>query len=104
MLDLRDLERSETARHWFAQQAAEASDEEEEWDERRARIGRDEEDSTGDLDDFCSFEDVLEDVQYVHAEQSPAWWEYDWVRDYLASLSHEPDSLERFDEDFGLYR
>jgi hypothetical protein len=92
MLDLRDLERSETARHWFAQQAAEASDEEEEWDE--------EELEPDDEDEFYSFEDVLENVRNVHAEQGPAWWEYEWVRGYLASLNPDPDFLERFDEDF----
>ena len=102
MLDLRDLERSETARHWFAQQAAEASDEEEEWNEEELELGDGDEEELDldDTDNFYSFEDVLEDVRDIHAEQSLAWWKYEWVRDYLASLSPEPDFLERFDEDF----
>ncbi len=86
MLDLRDLPRSETAKHWFAQQAAEASDEEEL--------------ELSTPDSFYSFEDVIENVRNIHADQSPAWWEYEWVRDYLASLNPDPDFLERFDEDF----
>jgi len=92
MLDLRDLERSETARHWFAQQAAEASDEEEEWDAEELELD--------DEDEFYSFEDVIADVQDVHESQSPTWWKHDWVCDYLASTSPDPDFLERFDEDF----
>ncbi len=77
LVDLRDLQSSETAKHWFAQQAAEAEDEHE----------------------FFSFEQVLTDVQSVHASQSPTWWEVDWVRDYFASLSPTPDDLDGFDED-----
>ncbi len=91
MLDLRDLERSETAKHWFAQQAAEASHEEVEWNEGELELS--------DQDDFFSFEEVVEDVRQVHAEQSPAWWKHEWVRGYLASLSPDPDSLDSFDED-----
>lgn len=91
MFDLRDLERSETAKHWFAQQAAEASDEEAEWNEEDLELS--------DQDDFFSFEDVSKDVRNVHAEQSPAWWKHEWVHDYLASLSLDPDSLDSFDED-----
>jgi hypothetical protein len=49
---------------------------------------------------LSSFEDVLEDVRNIHADQSPAWWEYEWVRGYLASQSPDPDLLERFDEGF----
>jgi len=105
MLDLRDLGRSETARHWFAQQTAEASDEEEEWDEENELSDEEiewgeEELEPDDGDEFYSFEDVLENVHNIHAEQSLAWWEYEWVRDYLASSSPDPDFLERFDEDF----
>lgn len=89
MIDMRDLEHSETARHWLAQQAAEA-DEEADWDEDELELD--------DQDEFYSFEDVLEDVQDAH-EQGLAWWQYEWVRDYLSSLSHDPGALERFDED-----
>jgi hypothetical protein len=91
MIDMRDLERSETARHWLAQQAAEADDEEADWNEEELELD--------DQDEFDGFEDVLEDVQNAHVEQSPAWWQYEWVRDYLSSLSHDPGGLERFDED-----
>jgi hypothetical protein len=103
MLDWRDLERSETARHWLAQQAAEASNEE--WDEESelsdAEIEWDEEGlEPDDEDEFYSFEDVVADVQDVHEVQSPTWWKRDWVSDYLASQSPDPDFLERFDEDF----
>ncbi len=80
LIDMRNLERSETAKHWFAQQTAEAVDEDDE-------------------DEFFSFEEVMTDAERVHADQSPTWWTVDWVRDYLASLSPEPDDLERFDED-----
>ena len=62
MLDLRDLERNETARQWLANQAAESDEEEPEW---------------GEEDDFLSFEDILADVQFDHEEQSPVWREYD---------------------------
>ncbi len=104
MLDLRDLERSETARHWFAQQAAEASDEEKEWDKENelsdAEIERAEEDlELDDEDEFYSFDDVLEDVHDIEAEQDSAWWKNEWVHDYLASLSPDPETLDRFDED-----
>ena len=104
MLDLRDLGRSETARHWFAQQAAEASDEEEKWDEENelsaAEIEQAEEDlEWDDEDEFYSFDDVLENVRDIEAEQDPAWWKNEWVRDYLASLSPDPEALDRFDED-----
>jgi len=86
MLDLRDLERNETTRQWLVNYAAESDEEEPELSEEV---------------DFLSFEDVLADVQFVHEEQSPVWWEYDWVRDYLSSLSYEPDNLERLDEELG---
>ena len=84
LIDMRDLERSETAKHWFAQQATEAEDEEAE---------------LSDEDEFFSFEEVMTDVLRVHAEQSPTWWAVEWVRDYLASLSPTPDDLDGFDED-----
>jgi len=28
----------------------------------------------GDLDDLSSFEDVLDNVRNIHADQNPAWW------------------------------
>jgi hypothetical protein len=83
LIDMRDLERSETAKHWFAQQAAEAEEE--------AQLS--------DEDEFFSFEEVMTDAQRVYAEQSPTWWAVEWVRDYLASLSPTPDDLDGFDED-----
>jgi hypothetical protein len=84
LIDMRDLERSETAKHWFAEQATEAEDEEAE---------------LSDEDEFFSFEEAMTDVQRVHVEQSPTWWAVEWVRDYLASLSPTPDDLDGFDED-----
>ena len=98
MFDLRDLERSETAKHWFAQQVAGASHEEVEGDEGEVE-GDEGELEPSDQDGLFSFEEVVEDVRQVHAEQSPAWWEHEWVGDYLASLSPDPDSLDSFDED-----
>ena len=77
LIDMRDLEDNETAKQWFAQQAAEAEAEGE----------------------FYSFEEVMADVEEVHAEESPTWWTVAWVRDYLASLSPTPDDLDGFDED-----
>ena len=77
LVDMRDLENNETAKHWFAQQAAEDQDE----------------------DAFYSFEQVMADVEEVHAQESPTWWTVEWVRDYLASLSPTPDDLDGFDED-----
>jgi len=68
MLDVRDLQRSETAKHWFAQQAAEAAaeagNEEAEWDEELelsdAEIERAEEGlELEDEDEFYSFDKVL---------------------------------------------
>ena len=77
LVDMRDLQNNETAKHWFAQQPAEAEDE----------------------DAFSRFEQVMADVEEVHAQESPTWWTVAWVRDYLASLSPTPDDLDGFDED-----
>jgi len=86
MFDLGDLQRSETARHWFAQQAAsaaaeaaaEAGDEEAEWDEEielsDAEIERaEEEPELEDEDEFYSLDEVLEDVHDIEAEPDLAW-------------------------------
>lgn len=54
-----------------------------------------------DLDKLHSFDDVLEDIRSTFAEvaEGMPWFPAAWVKDYLTSLSANPDDLDGFDED-----
>ncbi len=82
MVDVRDPERD----------GASADEDEEEWEEELP---------AEEVDEFYDFEHVLEDVESTYDELETAWpwWESEWVRDYLASLSPQPYDLERFDDE-----
>lgn len=58
-------------------------------------------DFESDLDNLHNFDDVLEDVRKTFADMADGlpWFQLEWVKDYLASLSANPDDLDRSDEE-----
>ncbi len=92
MVDLRDLEQMEK---YGLLEPEEAEDfDEEEWDEDELDWGKTEH-------EFYSFSDVLEDIEGAFDDSLTAltWLPPEWLKDYLASFSDNPDDLERFDEE-----
>lgn len=89
MLDLRDLEHNETLLSLIDPSADD-------------RIDDDEEESEDGVSDLTDFEAIVRDVSETHAAMSSdrPWWQDEWVRDYLASLAPDGETLERFDEKF----
>ena len=65
----------------------------------------DEEDETADfendIDNLHTFDDVLEDVRttFANVAEGLPWFLSEWVKDYLTSLSANPDDLNGFDEE-----
>ncbi len=58
-------------------------------------------DFEGDMDNLHTWDDVLEDVRTTFADVAKGmpWFQSAWVKDYLASLSADPDDLEGFDDE-----
>ncbi len=58
-------------------------------------------DFESDIDNLHTFDDVLEDVRTTFADvaEGMPWFLSEWVKDYLASLSANPDDLDGLDEE-----